>query len=85
MDEKLRVQPDDVLEYRCPQYGTVWQWRVFSVCHGAWRQESLIELQPVMARPGFAHDKEMTTVWVPEPMTRNLTIFRPKPVEEPNT
>lgn len=67
---------DDILEYRCPKFGIVWQWRVLSICHGAERQESLIELKPVMAKAGCAHNEKMETVWVPEPLTRNLTVFR---------
>ncbi len=64
----------DILEYRCPKFGIVWQWRVLSICHGAERQESLIELKPVMAKAGYAHDEKMETVWVPEPLTRHLTV-----------
>lgn len=67
-----QMKPGDLLEYRCPTFGIVWQWRVLSICHGAERQESLIEIKPVMAGSGFAHDKRLETLWVPEPMTRNL-------------
>lgn len=68
------MQPGNILEYRCPNTGIVWQWRVLSICHGADRQESLIEIKPIMAGSGFAHNKVMETLWVPEPMTRNLTL-----------
>ncbi len=68
------MKPGDILEYRCPNFGIVWQWRVLSICHGAERQEGLIELRPVMASPGYAHDRRMETVWVPEPMTRSLAL-----------
>lgn len=71
------MQPGDILEYRCPKFGIVWQWRVLSVCLGASRQEGLIEVEPVMAGYGFAHSKRMETVWVPEPMTRSLALVKP--------
>ena len=69
------MKPGDILEYRCPTFGIVWQWRVLSICHGAERQEGLVELRPVMANPGYAHDNKMETVWVPEPLTRHLSVF----------
>jgi len=69
------MKPGDILEYRCPNFKIVWQWRVLSVCIGSDRQESLIEIQPIMADSGFAHNKRMETLWVPEPMTRNLVLF----------
>lgn len=68
---------DDILEYRCPNFGLVWQWRVLSICCGAERQESLIEIRPITTSPGYGTgDKRMETVWVPEPMTRNLSVVR---------
>lgn len=69
------MKPGDILEYRCPTHGIVWQWRVRSVCLGAPRQESLIEITPIMASDGETHDGEAETVWVPEPMTRQLTLI----------
>ena len=69
------MKPGDILEYRCPNFGIVWQWHVLSICHGADRQEGLIEVRPVMAGDGFAHNKRMESVWVPEPMTRGLSVF----------
>lgn len=68
------MQPGDILEYRCPNFGIVWQWRVLSICLGADRQEGLVEVKPVMAGDGFAHGKRMETLWVPEPMTRHLQV-----------
>lgn len=68
------MRPGDILEYRCPTYGIVWQWRVRSVCLGATKQESLIEVSPVMASEGETTDGKLKTVWVPEPMTRHLKI-----------
>lgn len=69
------MKPGDLLEYRCPNFGIVWQWRVLSVCPGADRQEGLIEVKPVMAGDGFAHNRRMETVWVPEAMTRHLAVI----------
>ncbi len=76
MEERMTPRPGDLLEYRCPSFGIVWQWRVLSVCLGSERQESLIEVTPVMAAPGRAHEITALTTWVPEPMTRSLTISR---------
>ncbi len=73
------MKPGDILEYRCPKFGIVFQWHVKAICHGAERQEGLIEVSPVMAAPGMAHDKRMHTVWVPEPMTRGLTLIEATP------
>ena len=68
-------RPGDILEYRCPNFGIVWQWRVRSVCLGAARQESLVELSPVMALPGVdTSGRNMATTWVPEVLVRGLTI-----------
>lgn len=77
MSEHKHLSPGDLLEYRCPRFGIVWQWRVLSVCLGGLWQEGLIEVSPVMATPGAGLDhKPMQTVWVPEPMTRLLTLVR---------
>jgi len=79
MTEKEHPAPGDMLEYRCPSFGIVWQWRVHSVHLGAMHTESLIEVSPVHLQPGFGHGHEaMPTVWVPEPMTRNLTLCKVK-------
>lgn len=78
MSDNSCVRVGDILEYRCPKFGIVWQWRVESICLGARRQESLIEIEPVMASPGVSHDGIHKTTWVPEPLTRHLTIVRPE-------
>lgn len=78
MDERLYAQPGDLLEYRCPNFGIVWQWHVHGVYLGATRQEGLIEVSPVMAQPGVKGDFTASRVLVPEPMTRALTIIRPE-------
>lgn len=77
MADRLHLKPGDLLEYRCPTFGIVWQWRVLGVYLGAKSQEGLIEVSPVMARPGSVASMQ-GTVFVPEPMTRTLTIFRPE-------
>ena len=76
MSEEKRAAVGDILEYRCPNFGIVWQWRVLSVCLGAERQESLIELQPIMAKAGRSVNGVEVTSWVPEPLTRHLDIYR---------
>ena len=73
----MHPRPGDLLEYRCPNFGIVWQWRVHSVNIGASRQEGLIEVSPVMSKPGAdLNHNPLETVWVPEPMTRGLRIVR---------
>ena len=76
MEERLYAQPGDLLEYRCPNFGIVWQWHVHGVYHGAARQEGLIEVSPVMAQPGVKGDFTASRVLVPEPMTRGLKVIR---------
>lgn len=74
------MKPGDILEYRCPNFGIVWQWRIESICIGAQRQESLIEVVPVMASPGYdTAGQKQHSVLVPEPMTRGLALVEPKP------
>jgi len=70
MTDHSQMKPGDILEYRCPNFGIVWQWRIHSICLGGDRQEGLIEVSPVMAGSGFAPGKMQKTVCVPEPMTR---------------
>lgn len=69
------MKPGDLLEYRCLRFGIVWQWRIHGILLGATRQEGLIEVSPVMAKPGtdISH-KPQETVLVPEPMTRLLKL-----------
>ena len=68
---------NDILEYRCPNQGLVWQWRVMSISLGGKNQESLIEIKPLTNTAGLSHQGPMPTTWVPEPMTRTLDVFRP--------
>lgn len=76
------MKTGDILEYRCAKFGIVWQWRIESICIGIARQESLIEISPVMASPGYdTAGQKQHTVWVPEPMTRSLTVV---PAQEPS-
>ena len=75
MTDVRYCKPGDILEYRCPNFGVVWQWRVRSVCLGAYRQEGLVELSPIMAEPGRDTDgRQHGTTWVPEVLTRNMLI-----------
>lgn len=76
-EEPLKV--NDILEYRCPRFGLIWQWRVVGIYLGAEHQESLIELTSLTRRPGIASGMERaSTMLVPEPMTRSLNIWRPQ-------
>lgn len=70
-----QMRPGDMLEYRCPKFGLVTQWRVLGIHLGAERTESLIALAPITNAPAHGYD----TVMVPEPMTRGLTIIRSEP------
>lgn len=73
MEKMMNV--GDLIEYRCPKFGLVTQWRVVAVCLGAERQESLIGLEPVTNSPGCGTSGPvMQTVWVPEQLTRGLNI-----------
>ena len=73
------MKPGTILEYRCPKTGIVFQWRVHSIVLGAQRQEGLIEVSPVHARPGLTVSWQiMHTTWVPEVMTRTLVQVDPR-------
>ena len=76
MTAEKHPAPGDLLEYRCPRFGIVWQWRVESVCLGAINQESLVELRSVHLRPGYGTDGVHETMWVPEPMTRAMALVK---------
>lgn len=76
--ENHNMMPGDLLEYRCPEFGVVFQWRVFGIYLGASGQESLVEVGPVHQKPGTdSLNREHARMMVPEPMTRSLTVFRP--------
>lgn len=71
--DHTQVRPHDLLEYRCPRFGLVTQWRVVSVLLGAEKEQSLIEVLPVTkSTPRDA----VLPFSVPEQMTRSLTIIR---------
>lgn len=76
MTEQTYCKPGDLLEYRCPTFGIVWQWHVHGVYLGASRQEGLVEISPVMAQPGSKGICPEPRVLVPEPMTRALKVIR---------
>jgi hypothetical protein len=71
-----QMMPGDLLEYRCPRFGIVWQWRVHRLHCGGERQEGLVEVSPVMASPGCSAQREYPKTMVPEPMTRGLTLIK---------
>lgn len=71
--EHTHMRPDDLLEYRCPRFGIVTQWRVVAVKLGAEYVQSIIEVIPVTKKA----PKEIPAPFsVPEQMTRNLTVIR---------
>jgi len=59
-----------LLEYRCPTFGIVWQWRVQEVNIAAKSTDSFVEVLPV-------HGAAIP-FRIPEPLTRAVTIFRPE-------
>lgn len=73
-----KMAPGHLLEYRCPRFGIMFQWRVIGIYLGATRQESMIEVEPVFLSPGTdSQGKKYPRMMVPEPMTRGLTVFAP--------
>lgn len=71
-----QMMPGDMLEYRCPRFGIVWQWRVHGLYGGGERQEGLVEVSPVMGLPGSDATRTYPKTMVPEPMTRGLTLIK---------
>ena len=71
-----QMMPGDILEYRCPRFGIVWQWRVHGLYGGGERQEGLVEVSPVMGLAPSSAWKTYPTTMVPEPMTRGLTLIK---------
>ncbi|KEP71745.1 hypothetical protein DL1_00025 [Thioclava dalianensis] len=72
IDDHTQIKPGDMLEYRCPRFGLVTQWKVAGIHLGALHVESMIEVQPLTNKPAVGNEKMM----VPEKMTRGLTIIR---------
>lgn len=60
------LESGDILEYRCPNTGIMWQWRTISV------GPAFVEVELVPTT-----DNEI--YMIPEPMTRALTRYRPTP------
>ena len=73
LTDHTQMRPDDLLEYRCPRFGIVTQWRVVGVYLGATGVQSLIDVCPVTK--ATLHDTS-APFSVPEQMTRGLTIIR---------
>lgn len=72
-----QIEVGDILEYRCPVLGIVWQWRVQGIYLGVLKQEGLVEVVPIFHRAGSDAAGEYNPAMVPEPMTRNLTLIKP--------
>lgn len=73
INDHSQMQPGDLLEFRCPRFGLVTQWRVWGIHLGAMNQESLIEVQSITNRPA----DDFRRMMVPEQMTRPMTLIRP--------
>lgn len=71
-----QMKPGDMLEYRCPRFGIVWQWRVHGLYGGGERQEGLVEVSPVMGLAPATAAKSYPKTFVPEPMTRGLKLIK---------
>ncbi len=70
------MMPGHLLEYRCPKFGLVFQWRVLGIYLGSERQEGLVEVETVFLAPGSdSQGKKYERMMVPEPMTRGLTVI----------
>jgi hypothetical protein len=82
-EDHSQMMPGDILEYRCPRFGIVWQWRVHGIYSGGAKQEGLIEVSPVMAAAGSDATGNHPRAMVPEPMTRGLTLLKSCPTKEP--
>ena len=76
LTDHTQMRPDDLLEYRCPRFGIVTQWRVVGVRLGATGVQSLVDVTPVTKS---APIDTLAPFSVPEQMTRNLTIIRIAP------
>ena len=73
-----KMSPGHLLEYRCPNTGLVFQWRVLGVYLGGVAQESLIEIESVFLAPGSdSSGLPYKRLLVPEPMTRMMKVIVP--------
>lgn len=73
-----KMMPGHLLEYRCPKFGLMFQWRVRGIYLGATRQEGMIEVEPIFRSLGTdSQGKPHERMMVPEPMTRSLTVIAP--------
>ena len=73
-----KMMPGHILEYRCPKFGLMFQWRVLGIFLGAEGQESLIEVEAIFMDPGQdSSGLPYKRLLVPEPMTRSLTLVAP--------
>ena len=73
LTDHTQMRPDDLLEYRCPRFGIVTQWRVVAVRIGALGVQSLIDVCPVTKASPYDTPAPLS---VPEQMTRDLFIIR---------
>jgi hypothetical protein len=83
VEDHSHMMPGDILEYRCPRFGIVWQWRVHGIYLGGLKQEGLIEVSAVMAAAGSDATGNYPRTMVPEPMTRGLTLLKACRTKEP--
>lgn len=74
IEDHTQMRVGDMLEFRCPSFGLVTQWKVEGIHLGGLNQESLIELRSVTK---VNPTNEVWRMAVPEQMTRALTIVRP--------
>lgn len=72
LEDHTQMRPGDLLEYRCPRFGIVTQWRVEGIHLGALHQQSVVEVTPVT----HGETPEAKVMMVPEEMTRSLPIIR---------
>ena len=73
INDHTQINVGDLLEYRCPRFGLVTQWRVEGIFLGGRNEESVIHVTSVSRRPSSIIDGPML---IPEQMIRHLTIIR---------
>ena len=71
------MEVHDLIVWYDDMFGVTRTWEVKSVCLGSVHTESLIELWSLTEAAGTdTAGKQHRTTWVPEPLLRNLDIYR---------
>lgn len=73
INDHTQLRPGDLLEYRCPRFGIVTQWRVEGIHLGGLNTESVVHVTSITRRPSATAPSPML---IPEQMIRHLPIIR---------